>query len=580
MKKIFFCMILMFYVFIRAYADISNVSSLSNTAVAVSLSNTFNASAIPSGIQSLTKTAGALISPDLRIAPAANTANASASGVTYEAKNQLLSNTINVNSSFSTGTGASITASATNLTITADASASTIPAVVDLSPASINFMPDAAIGIKLYWYPKQNAPVYYNVYRADTGEFAKINKEKSLKSEYVDADIATSTVYFYKVEATDLSGNAYMSKSQTVKSADFMPSYVPQGLKAFQDIQSVSLKWAQSNRGSYEVSGYNFYRGKTPEENKFIKFVPYSKVYYTDEEVEPGIRYYYKMTSIDIKGNESKKSDAASAVPFPQPRTNVCLLPTGYRNNIYDNFGFNLDMGFTYYIGTIFGEHNTTLLGKGDDTFRKNGVWLLSLNAKWTFFNENAGWYPSLGLGLMYSILLQDSIGGSTQNYGTGGGTSFGTKDQVLTQQGLFFVATKKVGWDVTLDAGYIQGFRLYKGDKGKGTSGYLTYIVSSILGGNNVESTGSKTSDTGAEVRNSYYLGFARDIFKKVGLKVELTVPFEFNSNPFLPNVYIINTHIDRLFNFDIAYMHYDGGYAWLGYYNLQFSIFPSPYK
>ena len=235
-------------------------------------------------------------------------------------------------------------------------------------------------------------------------------------------------------------------------------------------------------------------------------------------------------------------------------------------------------MGFTYYIGTIFGEHNTLGL-KETDTFQKTGVWLLSLDAKWTFFNEGADWYPSLGLGLMYSLLLQDTLG-STSQAATGGSTTFGTKDKILGQHGVYVTAAKNIAWDTTAYLGYVQKFQLYSDDNAKGAAGYLTYIVSSIFNEIDPSLTGTQASNTKAIVWNAYYFGLSREIFKKIGIKIELTVPIGLNKNPFLPDTYIINTHIDRLFNFDIAYIHYDGGYAWLGYYNLRFSIYPSPYK
>ena len=327
------------------------------------------------------------------------------------------------------------------------------------------------------------------------------------------------------------------------------------------------------------MSGYNFYRGRTPDEHLFLKFVPVAKTYYTDEDVEPGLRYYYTASTVDIKGEESKMSDQSNAVPFPRPRTNICVMPSAYRNNIFDNMGLNVDMGFIYYIGTILGEHNLETVQKSD-TFQKTGVWLLSLDAKWTFFNEGANWWPSLGVGAMYSLLLQDSIGGSTQNNALGGGTTISSKQSVLGQQSLYLTGAKNIGLDTTAYLGFAQGVRFYPGDKAKGPAGYLTYIVSAILNSNDPAISGSRASDTSAIVWNAYYLGLSRDIFKKIGIKVELTVPPGLNDKALLPNTYIINTHIDRLFNFDIAYIHYDGGYAWLGYYNLRFSIYPSPYK
>jgi hypothetical protein len=434
--------------------------------------------------------------------------------------------------------------------------------------------------VKIYWQPKQPGDYTYNIYRATDDKFEKINPNKVTETVYADSKILSLTSYTYKIESVDAAGKSYSSLTFTVKTPAIVPPQPPGDFKAFQDIVSVSLRWSAAPQGSFPVSGYNIYRGKLSDKLDFCKFIPASKLLYTDENVEAAIKYYYKITAVDTRGLESKAATAPGVMPFPPPRTNICLMPTAYRNNIFDNTGFNVDCGFAYYIGTVYGEHNTDSLGQGTDTFKKNGIWLLSIDAKYTYFSGLEGWWPALGAGLMYSLLLQDSIGGSTTNPQLGTGATFGTKDSVLGLQGLYLTATKKVVWDFTADAGYVFGFKMYNGDQGEGVGGYIPYLVSSILGSSDPVGSGSADSNTNYDSKDVYYLGFSREIFSKAYIKVELMVPVEMNVKAYMPDTYIINTHMDKLFNFDVAYLHYSGGFAWIGYYNLRFSIFPSPYK
>jgi hypothetical protein len=432
--------------------------------------------------------------------------------------------------------------------------------------------------VKLFWEPKnKEASFKYNIYRTTAVRYEKINPGQITLTAYADSGITSLTAYSYKIESIDEKGASYMSITFTVKTPPINFPQMPSGFKAFQDIESVTLKWSSGGQGSFPLSGYNIYRGKLSDKLDFCKFVPAAKSAYTDNDVEPALRYYYSISAVDIRGHESDQVTAPGVMPFPPPRTNLCLMPTAYRNDIFDNNGFNVDCGFAYYIGTLYGAHNVAVLGEGTDTFKKNGVWLLSVDAKYTYFSGYENWWPALGAGVMYSLLMQDSIGGSTTNYQQGVGTSFSTKSSIIGLQGLYLVATKNIGWDFTGDVGYVFGFKMYKGDQGEGLGGYIPYLVSSILGGG---SDLTNAADTNYDSKNVYYLGFSRPIFGKASIKVELMVPVEMNDRAYMPSTYIINTHIDRLLNFDIAYMHYAGGFAWLGYYNLRFSVFPSPYK
>jgi hypothetical protein len=444
-----------------------------------------------------------------------------------------------------------------------------------LAPDNINFDISGVISIKLSWDAKVKENVYYNVYRSTSSLFVKVNDTKFAKTEYIDSKITSITVYYYTVEALDLSNNAYMSVTRQVKSSDNIKPNPPQGFKAYQDVQQIVLKWQQTSKTSYMVSGYNLYRGKTEEKQDFLKFVPYTKTAYNDDDVDSAVRYYYKLSTVDMGGQESKLSDVTQTMAYPPSRTGLILMPTGYRNDIKDNYGLNVDVGFSYYIGSIYGMHDVEPDGKGDDSIKKMGIWLLNLDAKYTFLNEYEKW-PSLGLGFSYSILLQDSIGGNSDTRSKQ--ATFAVGQSVLSIDGLYLTASKKLPMDNTVHAGYSMGMKL-KGSNGNGIADFMPYLASSF-----VTPMASRSVDTSLDLRNAYFLGYSRPLFSKMGVRVEYIVPVDvnrsINRNPILPDNYLINTHIDRLFNFDIGYLHYSGGFAWVGYINLRFTVFPSPYK
>ncbi|MCE5300985.1 MAG: hypothetical protein LLG37_08980 [Spirochaetia bacterium] len=477
---------------------------------------------------------------------------------------------------------------ARTLDVTAEPSPVTVVAVPEMpvdpealtkaawTPKNIYVDTSLINAVRLRWETGQKENIYYNVYRSFGRDYIPQTPSPLTVTVFVDVNILSATAYHYRIDSADLSGNVYQSDTVTVTTPDILPPYPPANFKAYQDVQQVVLKWTGAPQGSFPLSTYNVYRGRSADKLELIKVLSAAKNAYNDEDVEGGIKYFYAMTAADIKGGESRKTEAQGVVPFPPSQTSVVLMPTGFRNNIFDNYGLNIDAGFAYYIGSIFGQHDVGGYGSKTDTFAKNGIWLLSVDAKWSFFNPFENW-PSLALGVDYTLLLRDKIGSSET---TNAGATFSTKDSVLGLQYMFASASKKAFWETTVHAGYSLGFKLYKDDKGKGAAGYIPYLVNTILGSEAVDSASAETGERVIEARNAYYLGFSRPFFGKMGLKAEYLVPVDMNKNFALPNTYIINTHIDRFINFDLAYLHYDGGYAWLGYINLRFSIFPSPYK
>jgi hypothetical protein len=456
-----------------------------------------------------------------------------------------------------------VTGSAAPLTLTAAALTVTAAAYDPAAGVKLNFDASGINSLKLVWSKKPEESFYYNVFRKEKmrpNDYVAINKEPFAAETFVDEAITPGTAYYYKVEFKMADGASYFTEPFEAKAAEvFQPKRITD-FKAIAETESVVLKWAAPAKGSYDVSGYNIYRGKTKEEMAFYKFVQAGKTVYEDEEVEAALKYYYKVMAVDVKNNEAPESVIAVAVPYPLPNTGLVLMPTAYRNDIYNNLGLNFDMLFSYYIGNLYGQHEDQPFGTVTDAFTKSGIWLLTGDVKGSVFNDFDR-MPSLALGYMYTILLQDQIGSSET---TGVSKSFnisekGDNGALITQSGFYGAISKKLLWDTHFHGGYMYGNQ----------ANFQPYLTRYIY------------TEEWMKSNQSYYAGISRKLFRKVGLKVEYIVPLQgANSNAFMPRQYLINTHIDSFIRFDVGYFHYETGYAWLGYISFRFTIFPNPYK
>ncbi len=434
----------------------------------------------------------------------------------------------------------------------------TIEAKINYAVEKIDFDTNTINTIILKWDKKEGEEFIYNIYKKSEGfDYAKINNAPITVTFYVDTDINTGTIYYYKIETIDRNGNAYLSNEFSVKSADLFLPYTPSNFKIYQDIESSVLKWNASSKGTFELAGYIIYRGEDADDLIKIAQVKPTDLRYDDEDVVPGKKYYYKISAIDTNGYESKSTEIQSCVPFPMPRTSLILMPTAYRNDIFNNWGLNVDFNFTYYIGGIYGAHNLFPYGEDSDSFLKVGASILSGDLKLSGFNDENN-IPSIAMGYNYIILMQDKFGSSQI---TGVQTSFSGKEKEAMKMmgGFYGVLSKKAFWDFSFHTGYILGEQL----------NFIPYLSKYLNYDDNL-------------TQHGYYFGFSRKIFSRMGIRCEFIVPVENKINPsfILPRQYLINTYIDRFINFNLSYFHFNGGYIWLGYISFRFTIFPSPYK
>ena len=243
-------------------------------------------------------------------------------------------------------------------------------------------------------------------------------------------------------------------------------------------------------------------------------------------------------------------------------RSGLALLPTAYSNGLFYSNDLNLDLSFSYFIGTI-AEHE-----KGEsstDFLNPLRLWLLTSDVKYGWLDEN-GDVPAIASGTMLSLLISGSGDDST------GGTSGGQQSSSFqlsgtSMGGVYTVASKRIDPDSAVHAGLMVSLRDPFSKIGIGNfAPHLDYGDLLPL------FTAKLSDDVGSPADYLFYTGFNTKMF---GTKVqfELWKPFPMDHNPIL-----LNSKIDGLFAFNLAYEKWDEGYAVLGYFSFRFTVIPAP--
>jgi hypothetical protein len=169
----------------------------------------------------------------------------------------------------------------------------------------------------------------YRIGRSPAGADAFIgiaDIEPAAEGFYLDKTFAWETKYDYRITSVTLvhSQGVNMavegddSKSVAVFTRDIYPPSDPTGLQAvFSSVGQkpfVDLSWAPNMET--DLAGYNvFRRSRTGEPVKINKqLVPVPS--YRDDSVAPGTTYFYSVSAVDLRGNESSRSaETMEAVP-------------------------------------------------------------------------------------------------------------------------------------------------------------------------------------------------------------------------------------------------------------------------
>ncbi len=190
-----------------------------------------------------------------------------------------------------------------------------------------------AQGVELNW--TNNAPeavppalrYVYRVYRREEGNQQKVLVgELSAKSEprlsLTDSSIEWQKTYEYHTEAVTLVAHPGRPEVQVegddsreikVFADDVFPPAVPMDLQAVFSGPGqrpfIDLVWAPDT--DVDLAGYNVYRREEGTEPVKLNTEPVKTPAYRDSNVVAGEHYLYSVSAVDVRGNESARSEEA-----------------------------------------------------------------------------------------------------------------------------------------------------------------------------------------------------------------------------------------------------------------------------
>ncbi|MCK5057187.1 MAG: hypothetical protein KAT34_11065 [Candidatus Aminicenantes bacterium] len=158
----------------------------------------------------------------------------------------------------------------------------------------------------------------YKVYRKVTtveetdkkAGFTQLNKGTVLREYFEDNDTGIDGNYFYYI--TTISSNIVESDPSniaTVKITDIFPPEPPQNLVVFKHKDHLFLTWERVTER--DLSHYKIYRKSSRAGIDNFETIA-DKVddnYFKDIKISKETTYSYYVTAVDVKGNESKKSN-------------------------------------------------------------------------------------------------------------------------------------------------------------------------------------------------------------------------------------------------------------------------------
>jgi hypothetical protein len=157
----------------------------------------------------------------------------------------------------------------------------------------------------------------------DCAEVITPNEQESGVSSFLDQTLEWQQTYFYRgtvVSAIEVPGKAAVeiegadTPEVKVFANDVFPPAVPTGLQAVfsgpGQSPFIDLIWSPVKDA--DLAGYNVYRRDAGAPFEKLNAEPVHVPAFRDSRVEPGRTYFYSVSAVDQRGNESARSEEAS----------------------------------------------------------------------------------------------------------------------------------------------------------------------------------------------------------------------------------------------------------------------------
>jgi hypothetical protein len=218
-----------------------------------------------------------------------------------------------------------------------------VPAIITLPPPHDLAPKLTADGVVLTWTTAAEPPTAadtantvryrYRIYRRDlasgkdaiAGEIP-VSWSNPQTTQFTDSTFEWEKTYLYRVTAVSLLRGPESevqvegddSASVQVVAHDIFPPAVPTSLQAAYSGEGqkpfIDLVWAPVTNA--DLAGYNVYRSKANDAYEKLNVDLVKSQSYRDTAVVSGNTYTYTVSAVDVRGNESQRSDPASE-PVP-----------------------------------------------------------------------------------------------------------------------------------------------------------------------------------------------------------------------------------------------------------------------
>ena len=135
------------------------------------------------------------------------------------------------------------------------------------------------------------------------------------------------TEYHYRIWLRDPMENELVTSDYMFTTDPDIAPPVPSGVNIQARDEELVVSW--NSLGTTDLAGYRVYRSLDDSIYDPVSAVQTDSVFY-DRFVNNGVTYFYRITAVDVHGNESAESSTASGSPrAPQPPRCKGLNPVG-----------------------------------------------------------------------------------------------------------------------------------------------------------------------------------------------------------------------------------------------------------
>jgi fibronectin type 3 domain-containing protein len=209
------------------------------------------------------------------------------------------------------------TDAAGNLSLPSNVGTATTLAGPPSAPSALTATAASATQINLSWTNNATNQSGFKVERSpDNVTFTQIGTTGATTTTYSDSPLAPLTIYYYRVRATNGSGDsAYSNVANATTLADTTPPTAPSNLAATAPSSTqINLSWTAST-DNVGVTGYKIQRCQGSGCTTFAQIAapPGTGTTFNDTGLTPLTSYSYQIIATDAAGNLSSPSNIASA---------------------------------------------------------------------------------------------------------------------------------------------------------------------------------------------------------------------------------------------------------------------------